>query len=333
MDELTINRAFVHVVDTGSFSAAARELNMAVTSVARQVTSLEALLGVQLLNRTTRKHSLTEPGRIYYDQITEIMRHYDNAKREVASYQKAIKGCLRIHLRTSLGNAIIAPALPKFLAEHPDITMHVTLTDEQADLVATGVDVAVWLGELEDSSMIARRLTPSRRVICASPAYLERFGRPEVPADLRNHNCLLFCARGYDNVWRLTRDGETIPVVVCGNLQTVSSAVLYAGAINGLGLVAMQESTVRGPIARGELVQVLADFDVRPTDADIGIYAVYPGSRRVSPKARAFIDFLVALFKGPGLGERACLRQVGTASARRGAAQGFSIAETIAASG
>ena len=150
MDELTTNRAFLHVVESGSFSAAARELNIAVTSVARQVSSLESRLGVQLLNRTTRKHSLTEPGRIYYNQINDIMRQYDCAKREVASYQKSVKGCLRVHLRTSIGTFIIVPALPRFLAKNSDVTLDVTLTDERADLVALGIDVAVWLGELED---------------------------------------------------------------------------------------------------------------------------------------------------------------------------------------
>ncbi len=298
MDELATNRAFLHVVESGSFSAAARELNVAVTSVARQVTSLEARLGVQLLNRNTRKHSLTEPGRVYYSQITDIIRQYDYAKREVASYQKAVKGCLRVHLRTSIGTQIIVPALPRFFADHSDVTVDVTLTDERADLVALGIDVAVWLGELEDSSMIARRLTPGRRVICASPAYIAAHGSPATPDDLRAHNCLVYCARSYDNLWRLTRNKETTVIEVSGNMQTVSSAALFAAATSGLGLVALQESMVREPIRRGELVHLLTDYQVSSTDADIGIYAVYPGGQRVSPKARAFIDFLVRLFSG-----------------------------------
>ena len=297
MDELTTNRAFLHVVESGSFSAAARELNIAVTSVARQVSSLESRLGVQLLNRTTRKHSLTEPGRIYYNHINDIMRQYECAKREVASYQKSVKGCLRVHLRTSLGTFIIVPALPRFLAKNSDVTLDVTLTDERADLVSLGIDVAVWLGELEDSSMVARRLTPGRRVVCASPAYIALHGSPEMPEDLHNHNCIVYCARGYDNLWRFKRDNETTRVEVSGNLQSVSSAVLLASARSGLGLVVLQETMVREPISHGELVQVLGEYQVSSTDLDIGIYAVYPGSRRISPKARAFIDFLVTLFR------------------------------------
>lgn len=303
MDELSTNRAFVQVVESGSFSAAARDLNISVTSVARQVTDLEARLGVQLLNRTTRHHSLTEPGRFYYDQVVELVRQYDLLKREAASYQKGVKGCLRVHLRSSIGNQIVVPALPRFLANHPDVTMDVTLTDERADLVSLGIDVAVWLGELEDSTLIARRLTRARRVVCASPGYIERHGLPQAPEDLRDHNCIVYRARNYDNVWRLTKGDRTIPIVVSGNLQTVSPAVLLTSAVVGLGIVVLQESMVREAMRGEKLIHILPEYSVSSTEADVGIYAVYPGGRRVSPKARAFIDFLVALFRdqdGPG---------------------------------
>jgi DNA-binding transcriptional LysR family regulator len=296
MDELTLNRAFVQVVQSGSFSAAARRLDTSVTSIARQVSSLEATLGVRLLNRTTRKQSLTEVGHIYYAKLLDILKQVDDVKREVSSYQKVVKGRLRVHLRNSVGTQVIVPALPRFLADHPDVTLEVTLTDERADLVGLGIDVAVWLGNLEDSSMIARRLSRGRRVMCASPAYVEGHGHPKIPEDLSEHNCLVYRAKNYGNRWRLTKNGGTIEVDVAGNLETDSSAALLSSALNGLGLVIVQESMVREAIRKGELVPVLSDYEVSPTEFDTALYAVYPHSRRISPKTRAFIDFLVALF-------------------------------------
>jgi DNA-binding transcriptional LysR family regulator len=297
MDELTVNRAFVQVVQSGSFSAAARRLDMSVTSIARQVSSLEATLGVRLLNRTTRKQSLTEVGQIYYAKLLDILKQVDDIKREVSSYQKVVKGRLRVHLRISVGTQVIVPALSRFLADHPDVTLEVVLTDERADLVGLGIDVAVWLGNLEDSSMIARRLSRGRRVMCGSPAYLKRNGHPKTPEDLREHNCLVYRAKNYVSRWRLTKNKETIEVDVSGNLETDSSAALLSSALNGLGLVIVQESMAREAITKGELVPVLSDYEVSPTEFDMALYAVYPHGRRISPKTRAFIDFLVMLFQ------------------------------------
>lgn len=297
MDELNLNRAFVQVVESGSFSAAARHLNTSVTSVARQVSNLEAMLGTRLLNRTTRKQSLTEVGQFYYSKLTDILRQVENVKREVSSYQQTVKGCLRVNLRISVGSQVIVPALPRFLSQHPDLKFDITLTDERTDLVAEGIDVAVWLGSLQDSSMIARRLGPGRRVMCASPDYLARCGAPKVPQDLTKHNCLVYRAKDYDPVWRLKKNGKRIDVPVSGNLQTDSSAVLLTSAINGLGLVILQQLMARDAIGKGELVSVLSDYEVSPTESETALYVVYPHSRRISPKTRAFVDFLVALFQ------------------------------------
>ncbi len=297
MDEMLTNRAFLQVVDSGSFSAAAAEIGVSVATVARQVNSLEARLGVQLLHRTTRTLSLTEPGTHYCSRIREVLRIYDGVKREVASYQKDVKGLLRVHLRHSVGNQIIVPALPSFLEKHPNIKLDVTLTDAREDLVAQGVDVAVWLGNLEDSSLIARRLTPGKRLVCCSPAYAAKHGLPEHPSDLSQHNCIVYRAKSYDSSWRFTKDGTTISVGVSGNLESESSAVLMTSALNGLGFVMLQEAVVRNAIETGALVNVFSDYQTSSTDADIALYAVYPGSKQTSPKNRAFIDFLVRLFK------------------------------------
>ena len=297
MDELTLSRAFVQVVESGSISAAARRSNTSVTSIARQVNGLETLLGVRLLNRTTRRQSLTEAGELFYSKFTDVLRQVDDIKRDVSSYQSAVKGCLRVHLRISIGNQVVVPALPRFLAQHPELTLDVRLTDERSDLIAEGVDVAVWLGKLEDSGLIARRLGAGRRVICGSPAYLERYGIPKTPQDLERQNCLVYRARDYDNLWRLTRNGQTIEIPVSGNLRTDSSAALLTSALQGLGLAVVQQAMARDAIEKRELIPVLTEYDVSPTRTDVGLYAVYPHSRRLSPKTRVFIDFLVELFE------------------------------------
>jgi DNA-binding transcriptional LysR family regulator len=297
MDEMLTNRAFLQVVDSGSFSAAAAEIGVSVATVARQVNSLEARLGVQLLHRTTRTLSLTEPGTHYCSRIREVLRIYDGVKREVASYQKDVKGLLRVHLRHSVGNQVIVPALPSFLEKHPDIKLDVTLTDSREDLVAQGVDMAVWLGSLEDSNLIARRLTQGNRLVCCSPSYAAKHGLPAHPSELSNHNCIVYRAKSYDSSWRFSKDGETITVSVSGNLESESSAALMTSALNGLGFVMLQEAVVRKAVETGALVNVFPDYQTSSTDADVALYAVYPGSKRTSPKNRAFIDFLVRLFK------------------------------------
>ena len=297
MDEVLTNRAFIQVVESGSFSAASRELGISVATVARQINSLESRLGVHLLHRTTRTLSLTEAGRLYWDRIREVLRLYDSVKREVASYQKDVKGLLRMQLRHSVGNQVIVPALPGFLEKYPNIRLEVTLTDIREDLVAQGIDIAVWLGSLEDSSLIARRLSPGRRMVCCSPAYVAKRGLPDSPAALVSHNCIIYRAKNYDNSWRFTKDGKTTSVNVTGDLESDSSAVLLTSAINGHGLAMLQAAMVRSAVASGELVDVFPGYQVSSTDADTALFAVYPGSKQTSPKTRAFIEFLVRLFK------------------------------------
>ena len=291
-----MNRFFVQVVESGSLSAAARVLNTSVPSVARHISGLEALLGARLLNRTTRRQSLTEVGQLYHAHVVDVLERLENAKRFVGSFQGEVKGLLRVHLRTSLGNQLVVPVLHRFLDRHPDVSIDVTLTDERADLVALGIDLAVWLGNLEDSSMIARRLNPGHRVLCASPAYLESHGVPSAPEDLADHNCLIFSARDFGSPWRLTKNGETTAVPVAGNLRTNSGAALVTCALNGLGLVILQETIVRPLLEKGALIRVLADYDVSPNGLGNALFAVYPSGRQLSPKTRAFIDFLVELF-------------------------------------
>jgi DNA-binding transcriptional LysR family regulator len=296
MDELTCIRAFVSVVDAGSFSESARRLNTSVSTVARRVAELEARLGVRLLNRNTRQQAPTEAGSIYCERMKGVLSEIEVTNQDTSSYQRSVKGNLRVSLRASSG-ALILPRLPEFLKNYPDLTLEVSLTDDRLDLVQHKIDLAVWLGHLEDSSLVAKRLTQGRRVVCASPAYFEEHGIPETPDDLANHNCLLFKAKTHNNVWRFSKNEQRFCVPVGGNLSSASGPVLHLMAISGLGIVVLQEYMARDDLAKGRLKAVLVDFEVTLTDFDTALYAVYPHRRNLSPKARVFLDFLIEIFR------------------------------------
>lgn len=297
MDELTAIRTFLLVVETGSFSSAARRKNIAASSIARQINVLEESLSVRLLNRTTRAQSLTEAGRVYYDRMSDLVRSIDNVNSIVSSFQSDVKGLLRVQLRTSAAMEVIVPELPKFLLEYPDLSIDVQLNDERVDLVKNHIDVAVWLGQLDDSSIIARQLSRSHRVVCGSPAYFAKHGELQHPMDLVKYNCLIYSAANYQRTWRFKKGSDQIEVPVSGNLQTGSSTSLMRAALHGLGIIVVQEWMVRRAIERGDLRCVLQEYEVSPTDHDAALYAVYPQGDRVSLKTRAFVDFLVTLFK------------------------------------
>ncbi|MGB3339476.1 MAG: LysR family transcriptional regulator [Devosia sp.] len=302
MDELVNIKTFIDVIECGSFSAAARRKDTTVSSVARQVKALEDELGVRLLNRTTRSNSLTEAGENFYERARTVVAELRSAKQEASSFQTTVKGLLRVCLRVS-PSRVILPAIPAFLERHPGLVIDVMLSDERFDLVANKIDVAVWLGHLEDSRTVARRLTPSRRMVCASPQYLDRHGVPEAPQDLASHNCLLYQGSIYEDFWRFTRGGEQLDVTVSGNLRTNSSLVLLSSVMGGMGLAVLQEYTVRAALADGSLKCVLEDYEVSPTEMDTAVYAVYPHARGITRKSRVFIDFLAEIFRHGEVGE------------------------------
>jgi DNA-binding transcriptional LysR family regulator len=298
VDELARIRTFIKVVETGSFSAAARN-DSSTSSVARQIKSLEDELGVRLLNRTTRSLSLTEPGRLLYERSMRIARDLNDVKQEVQSFQASVKGQLRVSLRGTAGPTIIVPALPKLLEKHPELSLDITLTNERQDLVADNIDVAVWLGEMPDSEYIARRLSPSQRVVCASPGYLARHGVPQVPTDVTDHQCVIFSAPSYRNIWFFRRSEEEIPVDVKGKIRSDNGLVLLEAALADMGLITAHEWMVRRLVQQGRLKHVLTDYTVSPTSGDADLWAVFPSNRGMSKKVRAFIDFLVELFQAP----------------------------------
>ncbi|QUT07820.1 LysR family transcriptional regulator [Sphingobium phenoxybenzoativorans] len=297
MNELAELRTFVAVVENGSFSKTARQTGRSTSSIARQVSALEDRLGISLLHRTTRQQGLTDGGAAFYEGAIKVLSSLDNLQRDVSAYQSELKGVLRAQIRASAALSIIAPELPRFLEQYPDIKLNLVLADEQVDLVANGLDVAVWLGHLNDSGLIARRLSANKRILCGSPAYFERYGEPKHPSDLQQHNCLLYRAVNYGNLWRFEKGDEKLEVHVAGNLESENGSILLTSCINGVGLFVAQEWMLRGPVRDGRLRPVLTDYIINPSnDNDTALHVVWPPTKKLSPKARAFIDFLVSLF-------------------------------------
>jgi DNA-binding transcriptional LysR family regulator len=300
MDDFNRIRTFIKVVEAGSFSAAARDTS-SVSSVARQVKWLEDELGARLLNRTTRSLSLTDAGRHFYERVTAIADDLSKAKLEVSSLQDEVKGVLRASLRIAAGTTVVVPALPKFLAQYPELELNLSLTDERCDLIANHIDVALWLGALPDAEIVARRLSHTRRMAYASPAYLEQQGTPGTPQDLRSHSCLLFAAASYGTRWGFSRDGQLEEVEVRGCVRSDNALVLLSSALVGLGIGIAHEWMLRNHLAQGRLVRVLSDYTVNPRPGDADLYAVFPSSRGLSRKVRVFVDFLIETFKEDAL--------------------------------
>jgi DNA-binding transcriptional LysR family regulator len=292
MDELGRIRTFIDVVDAGSFSRAAR--GSSISAITRRVQSLEAELGVRLLNRTTRGLSLTDVGRGFYDRVRSVAIDFDTAISEVRSQRQDVKGVLRISLRPAVASTIFVRALPELFERYPDLKLDIRVTDEKHDLLANNIDVAVWLGHLPDS-VIARRLSTNRRIVCGSPAYFRRHGVPKSPQDLRDHNCMLFTPT-FASSWRFGADGVQEEVEVGGNLCSDNAPFLLNSALNDNGVVVVFEWMVHDFIAEGRLTRVLSNYSVNPHAEPAELFAVWPSGRGMSKKARVFVDFLGELF-------------------------------------
>ena len=293
MDVLGAMRLFTKVVETGSFSETARRLDLDQSSVSRQIGALEDRLGVRLLNRTTRRLNLTEAGRLYYERAGAIVAEVEDADAAVSQLSGSPRGVLRINAPVVFGRLQLAPALPKFLGRYPEVKIDLTLTDHYVDLIEEGSDVAIRMGEPRPSSLIARKLADNPWAICGSPDYLERSGSPATPEDLVAHNCLTRRPQaGGTFVWQFEGADGRHEVAVSGNLRTNNSEILRAAAIGGMGLVRLSEWIVRPEIRAGSLRLVLEDYEVSPMGSEGPIYAVFPHSRHVSAKVRAFVDFM-----------------------------------------
>lgn len=294
MDRLDDMMTFIKVVDCRSFTMAAERLGLSKSVVSRRMAEMENRLGVRLLNRTTRRLSLTEVGAAFYQRCVRIVGDVEEAEQAAGALHAAPRGRLRINAPLSFGIQHIAPALPRFLERYPELKVEMDLNDRYVDLVDEGYDVAVRIGRLKDSSLVARRLAPNRRVVAGSPAYLDRRGRPARPEDLANHDCLVYTNSPTAEQWQFRIGEEIRSVRVEASLRSNNGEILHAAALAGLGLMVMPTFICGPDLAAGRLEAVLADCTV----SESAVHAVYPHNRHLSPKVRAFVDFLGAHF-GP----------------------------------
>ena len=292
MDSSSEMAIFVNVVRQGGFSAAARALNRTPSAISKQITRLEDRLDVRLLNRTTRQLSMTDEGEAYYHRATAILADIAETEALVSNKSAAPRGLLRVTCSTTFGRQQIVPILPDFLARYPDLKFQLSLNDKVVDLVQEGFDVAIRMAELHDSSLVARRLAVDRRLICAAPSYIEKFGLPRHPDALANHNCLVLRNAMAMNDWAFRLDGKIRTIHVDGSFETNSGVAVHEAVLAGLGIAQMASFVVVPDLRAGRLVTCLDEFIV----TEKPIYALFPDRRHLSPKVRAFIDFLVDRF-------------------------------------
>jgi DNA-binding transcriptional LysR family regulator len=288
MDRLTSLTAFVRVVDSGGFSAAGRRLTMSTTMVSNHIQALEDRLGARLLNRTTRKVSLTEVGRAYYDRCVQILADIEQADDIAGALQSTPRGTLRIYTATHIV-PFVAPVVAEFLAAYPDVKVDLTMGERAIDMVDEGFDVAIRLTPPPDSSLIVRSLATWRHVLCCSHAYLEKHGRPQQLSDLSEHNCVRHVLYPFEDEWRFVdRKGMPASVRVSGNLITNSGETLRTAALHGGAICLAAGFLVQDDLEAGRLVRLLPEY--RPVE--LSMNAVYPHRHHLSAKVRTFIDML-----------------------------------------
>jgi DNA-binding transcriptional LysR family regulator len=294
-------RSFVTAVQQGSLSGAGRLLGTSPASVSRHISSLEDQLGTQLLKRSSRNLALTEAGEIYFVQVDQILQQLAEANRSVVSLQSEPQGVLRVHSRMLVGQLMITPSLPEFLARYPDITVDLMMSNSIAPVMEQGIDVDIRIGSLQDSSLIARKLASSERLLVATPGYLATHPPIDAPQDLRAHNCLSYRINLGTPVWRFRDDDDRVEEVpIKGNLKADFGFALVEMARAGLGIALLPDWSVRKDIAEGRLVRLLDGYSVSHIDFDNGVYAVFPASRQTSVKLRLFIDYIAEVFRrGP----------------------------------
>jgi len=298
MDRLTEMEAFATVVDQGGFTDAAKKMGISKSAVSKHVSALEARLGARLLNRTTRRVSPTEIGLAYYDRARRVLNDAGEADALVTSMQSAPSGLLRISVATDFGVNHLSPVLGEFLQEFPDITVNMVLNNRYVELISEGFDMAVRIGELEDSTLRARKLTETSKKMIASPGYFQHYGRPDKIDDLNEHKLLHYSNQANAAVWKLTApSGERRQVRTAGWLTVNDGQSLLNACISGLGIAYLPSFLYADALAKGLVEEAIPNLPVEVQ----GIYAVYPPGRFTQPKVRAFIDFLVNAFadKGP----------------------------------
>lgn len=292
VDRIAFMETFVRVVETGSFSEAARRGGISRAVVSKYMLALEEYLGVRLLQRTTRQLHVTAEGTAYYHRCRQILEDIAEAQQAVTNLHATPRGLLRVNAPMSFGTLYLAPAVAEFLSAYPGIEIDLVLNDRFVDLVEEGFDIALRIGTLKDSSLMARWLAPARLVLCASAAYIHCHGMPNVPEDLLDHRCLLYSLMDTPRVWRFSQGEKEKIVKVTGPLQANNGEALRAAVLTGLGLAILPDFLIEQELHAKTLIPLLPEFNL----PQLGVYAVYPSNRHMSVKVRKFIDFLIGRF-------------------------------------
>lgn len=287
MDTLRMMQDFVRVVETGSFSAVATEQSTRQATISKRVAALEDQLGSRLLVRGSRNHTLTETGQSYFERCVRILSEIDEAESEARSLTSTPTGKLRITIPTMFGSLYIAPIIPEFLAMHPHIKLDVQFTEKKIDLIEGGIDIAIRIGELEDSSLIARKLGDDDLILVASPDYLTKFGEPNHPKELKDHNCLIFSLSKQSVIWSFTNKDSKSSVHVDGNFRCDTGSGLNEMLLANAGIAFMPNWLVADLVEAGKLTHILKDYY-----KTLPINALYPHNRYVPLKTKCFLEFI-----------------------------------------
>jgi DNA-binding transcriptional LysR family regulator len=293
MDRFQELNVFAAVVDAGSFVGAAEALEMSKPAVSRHVAELESRLGVRLLQRTTRRLSLTEEGEVFYARASDVLASLQEAESEITSRTGKAAGQLKVSAPVSFGLLHLAPLWAGFMARHPDVVLDLTLSDRMVDLVEEGFDIAIRIARLPSSSLVSRKLSSTRLVLCATPRYLKTHGTPKTPADLARHTVLAYSLLSSGESWEFDGPQGHASVKVNPRLRTNSGDTCRAVALQHLGIIIQPSFLVADELRSGALVEVMPQY----RSLEFGIYAVYPSRKHVLPKVRLLIDYLVAALK------------------------------------
>ena len=293
MDKLFAIQTFVRVAETGSFSAVAKELGSSQSSVSKNVAALEKDLCVKLLSRTTRSISLTEEGERYFEQVSRLVAEIQDAESTLKKGAYQLSGVLRVAASVAYGKKFLIPLIDQFLKQHTEVKIDLNLSDDFVDIVEQGIDVAIRIGELADSSLLARRIGTTQRALVASKSYIEQMkqtlGLPEHPAELAQYQCIIYTALQSRNVWEFSaQDGTTTKVRVNGNFQSNSSEAIREAGLRGLGICYSPIWLFEDALKSGEMAILMQAWTMRP----LPIQVVYPAERKNSAKVRAFIEYL-----------------------------------------
>jgi DNA-binding transcriptional LysR family regulator len=297
LDRIEDFQAFVAIVDKGSLTAAANQLGRSLQSVSRSLAALEREIGVALIQRTTRRSNPTDAGLAFYRRLAAALAEIEAAKRETANRRAEATGLLRITASSAFAPLYLVPALPDFLKAHPRVEVELDLSDSYVDLVGEGLDLAVRIGELPDSSLKARLLAHSRRVLFAAPSYLAAYGRPRRPEDLKHHQCIVRTAARDGNAWPFKIDGRFRSVKVAGRFRSSGALAVNEAAARGLGIATAPLWQVRPLVDRGAVELILTRYEPPP----VSLHAVWPATRVLPARTQLFVDFLAARLKGERL--------------------------------